>query len=204
MKWKWRRLFFALHRDVGFVCLGLTVVYAVSGIAVNHRQHWDYNYAVGEETLAVGSPSALLGLVTTAPPDEGRVVRDAQDQVVERLTAVLGRQAPPRKAFWRGPDRLSLFFGEADEDVVDYLPSRGVVEHTVRRERFLVRAFNFLHLNESRRVWTWVADGYAAMLLFLAFSGVLLVRGRRGLAGRGGLLVALGVLVPVVAVLLLR
>jgi hypothetical protein len=49
-----------------------------------------------------------------------------------------------------------------------------------------------------------VADAFAVALFFLAVSGVFLVRGRRGLRGRGGVLVALGILLPVLAALLLR
>ena len=33
----WRKLNNALHRDVGFLIVGLTIVYGVSGLAVNHR-----------------------------------------------------------------------------------------------------------------------------------------------------------------------
>ena len=30
-----------LHRELGFFAVGLTLVYAISGIAVNHVHHWD-------------------------------------------------------------------------------------------------------------------------------------------------------------------
>ena len=88
--------------------------------------------------------------------------------------------------------------------MVDYLPSKGVVEVTRVAQRPLIRQFNFLHLNEGRRYWTYVADLFAVLLVFLAVSGPLIVRGRRGLRGRGGVLVAVGVLVPLLAYLLLR
>ncbi len=39
----WRRVLVGLHRDIGFLILGLTLVYGVSGIAVNHRHHWNPN-----------------------------------------------------------------------------------------------------------------------------------------------------------------
>jgi len=35
------------HRDVGYLCAGLVVVYAVSGVAVNHHHEWDYNLGTG-------------------------------------------------------------------------------------------------------------------------------------------------------------
>lgn len=200
---KWRRWLLALHRDFGFFAIGLTVVYAVSGIAVNHREDWNYNQSMSAETRSLGVPSTLLGL-SPGEGGEGQLARDQEDALVARLTAALGRPALPRKAFWRGPDRLSLFFGERDEDVVDYQPSTGGAELIVRSDRLLVRDMNYLHLNEGRGAWTWIADGFAVILIFLALSGALIVRGRKGLRGRGGILTLLGVILPVVAVLLLR
>jgi len=198
---RWRPWLYVLHRDVGYLCLGLTVVYAVSGVAVNHRHHWDYDYTTEVEHREVGRPAALLGEGEAASP--GELARARQDELVGRIAAALGKPGPPRAAFWRGPDLLSLFFGEGDADVADYEPSTGRLVRTWRRPRFLIRAFNVLHLNEHRHVWTWFADGYAVLLLFLAVSGTVMVRGRRGLSGRGGVLALLGVAVPVLALWLL-
>jgi hypothetical protein len=66
----------------------------------------------------------------------------------------------------------------------------------------LLRVANWLHLNRGKKAWTYVADGYAAFLLILAGTGLFMLPGRKGLIGRGGLLVALGVAVPVLYVTL--
>ncbi|TNF31174.1 MAG: hypothetical protein EP329_12725 [Deltaproteobacteria bacterium] len=198
---RWRKWLHALHRDFGFFAIGLTLVYAISGIAVNHREDWNYNLSTTHEARALGVPSALL---EAAPGgDEGQLARDREDELVSRITATLGRPAP-RKAFWRGPDRLSLFFGPGESDVVDYQPSDGSAQLVTKTERPLVREMNYLHLNEGRGAWTWIADAFAVILIFLAISGALIVRGKRGLRGRGGVLTALGVLLPVIAVLMMR
>ena len=39
-----RKLLRALHRDVGYIAVGLTLVYALSGLALNHIQDWDPNF----------------------------------------------------------------------------------------------------------------------------------------------------------------
>ena len=51
----------------------------------------------------------------------------------------------------------------------------------------------------SEGAWTWIADVYAVALLFMATSGMFVLRGRTGLAGRGKWLVGAGILIPVVA-----
>lgn len=205
----WRATLQWIHRDLGFLAVGLTLVYAISGIAVNHRADWDYNRTSSTETVAVGTPAALLSelpadrrAVVTADPT---AVTDAEVAVLaERVGAALGRQGAPKNLFWRGPDHLSLHFATGGRDVVEYALSAGTAEATIARDRFLLRELNFLHLNEGRRGWTWVADAYAVVLVFLAVSGAIIVKGKKGLRGRGGVLVALGVLIPLVAVWLLR
>jgi len=198
----WRRTLLVLHRDVGFFALGLTLVYGVSGLAVNPRGDWDYNASSALTRHAVGSPAELLGLEAdgVAP---GALARAEQARLVTTLARLSERSEAPTKVMWRSPGRLSLLYGEGGRDVVDYLPESGVLELERRRPRPLLRQLNFLHLNEGRSFWTYVADLYALALVFLGVSGVLVVRGRRGLGGRGGLYALAGVVVPLVAYWLL-
>ena len=49
-----------------------------------------------------------------------------------------------------------------------------------------------------------IADAYAGVLIVLALTGIFLVRGRKGLSGRGGLLMALGILLPLVYAIAVR
>jgi hypothetical protein len=204
----WRRTLLFLHRDVGYLSTGLVIAYAVSGFAVNHRQDWNYNQSREVEPLRVGTPTELLATagerpeVVAARVDALGAGDDAA--LIAAVTRALGRATPPRNAFWRGPDRLSLFYGAGATDTVDYHPSTGMAERTILRDRPLFRDLNFLHLNEGRRLWTYVADLFAVALAFLAVSGAVMIKGRLGLRGRGGVLIALGVVVPFVALLLLR
>jgi len=65
---KWNRL---IHRDLGYLCVGLTVVYAVSGLAVNHVRDWNPNFQVTETWWSLGpieaedprSPEVVVGIL---------------------------------------------------------------------------------------------------------------------------------------------
>ena len=35
-----------LHRDLGYLFVGMIIVYALSGIAINHRKDWNPNYVI--------------------------------------------------------------------------------------------------------------------------------------------------------------
>jgi len=40
---KWSRI---LHRDIGFFFIGTSIIYGLSGIAINHLKDWNPNYVV--------------------------------------------------------------------------------------------------------------------------------------------------------------
>jgi uncharacterized protein len=172
----------ALHRDVGYLAVGLTFVYALSGIAVNHITDWtdgDPSFAAYEVTHELG-PLAGDDLAV-AIAVEGR----------------LGITTEPREVYRASAERLDIVF---DKRTLHVDPSSGRVIDEGQRPRFLLRAANWLHLNRGKKAWTFVADAYAAGLLLLATSGVFMIAGKKGILGRGAVLVAIGAAIPIVYV----
>jgi hypothetical protein len=79
-------------------------------------------------------------------------------------------------------------------------PLTGHVVDEGQKPRFLLRVANWLHLNRGKKAWRYVADTYAAVLLLLSISGIFMIKGPKGLLGRGAILVAAGVAIPVLYV----
>jgi len=179
-----RRVCRFLHRELGFLAVGLTLVYAISGIAVNHAHHWDANY---RRTRQVSH----MDPVGTGPTSEIEPV------VLRRLRPDL-----PVKNTWRVSETLFQVFLEGGSIDVDLVTGEVVSQEF--RERPLLFDLNFMHLNSGKAPWTGIADAYAGILIILAVSGIFLVRGGKGLAGRGGVLMGLGFLLPIVYALLVR
>jgi len=184
----WRRWNRAIHRDAGYLCVGLTLLYALSGIALNHLHDWNSGWRF-ERTE-----------VRFAPPASPATLSE------ERLAAIvgeLGGPEPPTALFRRGPAAVRAFFPEGR--VVDLDLADGVARGELARPRPVLGRMNALHLNRGGRAWTWLTDLYAGVLALLAVTGALILRGREGLRGRGGWLVAAGVLLPLaVGALFLR
>ncbi|MEZ4650044.1 MAG: PepSY-associated TM helix domain-containing protein [Candidatus Eisenbacteria bacterium] len=171
-----------IHREFGYFTVGLTLVYAISGLAVNHAHHWNANYKRTETVQQIEPPG-------TGPTPE------VTQLVLERLAL-----DEPIKNTWReSPEKLQVFLEGASIDV-DLVTGQAVREGMTPRPWFY--ELNFMHLNTGKGPWTVIADAYAAVLILLAISGIFLVKGRKGLAGRGGILMALGILLPIVYVLL--
>jgi len=171
-----RRLVIATHRDVGYFIAGLTVIYAVSGIAVNHIDDWNPSYVVRSEVVE-------LGPLPDAPTEE------LAAEVLRRL----GIDERPRSVVRMAPLQLKVFLDNRNLTVG--LPVGTVTDERSRRRIAFFEA-NYLHLNHGKGLWTWFADAYAVGLLLLACTGIFIVPGKKGLGGRGRWLLLAGLAVP--------
>jgi uncharacterized protein len=181
-RFSWRGLLRAVHRDAGNLAVGLTIVYAASGLAVNHIADWDPNFKSHKITHELGGPL------------EG----DDQD-VATKVMARLSIPGKPSDVYRATPDELEITL---DKRTLHVDTKSGRVVDDGEEPRFFLRLANWLHLNRGKKAWTYVADGYAGVLLLLAFSGMFMLPGRKGLIGRGGIFVLVGAAVPILYVTL--
>jgi len=83
-----------------------------------------------------------------------------------------------------------------------YTISTGTVEYEKHTKRPFVYWINKLHYNQIKG-WSPIADIFAASLLFFAVSGILIVRGKKGIAGRGLWYLLAGLSIPVIYIFLI-
>ena len=179
---RWRPWLRALHRDLGYLAVGLTLVYALSGLAVNHIADWDPNFRNYEVSHQVAAP---------LPADD----RAAAEAVLRALSLDTALQ----DLFRVDEHELQIL---VDGATLHVRTDTGEVREEGQRPRLLLRIANWLHLNRGKKAWTYAADAYAVGLLTLALTGLFMIPGKKGLLGRGAALVALGVAVPVLYVAL--
>lgn len=179
---RWRGWLRAIHRDVGYLAVGFTVIYAVSGLAINHIKDWDPNFTSLEKTVTIAPIPADL-------PD---------DEAVKRVLAAAGTGTPDD--VFRAGDEIRLSYQSGAQ--VTAIGDTGEVTVQARTPRFFLRVVNWLHYNRGKAAWTYLADAYAVLLLYLAISGMFMIKGRLGLRWRGLALVGLGIAVPASYVIL--
>jgi hypothetical protein len=172
----------ALHRDAGYFGVGLTLVYALSGLAVNHIADWDPSFRQIAKTHQIPDP---------LPSDAAAVGK--------RVLVALDIKETPSEVYAAGEDAVDVVL---EHRTLHVTPSSGKVVEEGQSPRLFLRAANWLHLNRGKKAWTYVADTYAVILLYLAISGLFMLPGRKGLVGRGALIAALGAAVPIGYVLL--
>ena len=172
----------ALHRDAGYFVVGLTLVYALSGLAVNHIADWDPSFRQISRTHQVEAPL----------PEQAQAAS-------RKVLAELGIAERPREVYAVGAGTQDIQFDRRSLHVT--LASGKVLEEG-QSPRWFLRAANWLHLNRGKKAWTMIADTYAVLLLVLATSGLFMIPGRKGLLGRGALIAIGGALVPALYVVL--
>ncbi len=176
---KWRKWNNIIHRDLGYLACGLTLAYAVSGIAVNHTHDWNPNYKIEKTRISVG---AIADSSTAVSED-----------AVQAILGQLGEDGTVTGTYPLNPRTLQVFAD--DRSILIDVKTGDVVYEKVTRRPGLYEV-NFLHLNHPKKLWTYVADLYAVVLFTLALTGLFVIGGKKGIKGRGAWLVSIGVLIP--------
>lgn len=175
MAFKWRKWNRVIHRDFGYLFFGMTIIYALSGIAINHRNDWNPNYIIIEQTI-----------------DESPFLQKPSRQDVLNMLEKYGVDGDYRKHYFPSPETLKIFL-TGGTAIVNIETGKGYIELTKRRSVF--REMNYLHYNPSK-YWTWFSDIFAGALMLLALTGILIPRGGDGITARGAWLTLLGITIP--------
>ena len=173
MNWrKWNR---RIHRDLGYLFFGMTILYALSGIALNHRDTWNPNFIVIEKVISE------------------QVFQDRPDKdAVIQLLKKHGLSSSYRKHYFPSDKQLKIFL-TGGYAILNLETGKGYVELTKRRAVF--REINYLHYNPSS-AWTWISDLFSVSLILLALTGIFIPRGKDGINARGAWMSLLGILIP--------
>lgn len=175
VKKRWRAWLRAIHRDVGYLAVGFTIIYALSGIAMNHIDDWDPNFVQSERSLKIAPITDEL----------------TDDEAVARIDAVTGFTSKPKEVF-RAGDEVRLSY----ENGAEIVAIGADVTVQARSDRFFFRVANWLHATRGKAAWKFFADAYAVLLLYLAISGIFMIKGKLGLKWRGTVLITAGFAVP--------
>jgi hypothetical protein len=173
---KWSRI---LHRDIGYFFIGASIIYGLSGIALNHLHDWNPNY-----TVIVNDFETDLTLTKS---------RDLKSNILLLLDDIDNRDNY-KSHYYPETDFLKIFLKGGSSVVVNTGTGKGWAEFLKKRPVFY--EVNFLHYNPNSW-WMWFSDIFAGALILLAITSIFMVRGNKGAWGRGGIYIALGIIIPI-------
>ena len=177
---KWRKLNRILHRDLGFFFFGMTIIYALSGIALNHIDDWNPSYIIQSDEITVEN----------LPADQSAIDKKYATEITEKFDD----RGNFKNYYFPDDQTLKIFIDDGSIEL-DLSTGKKKKEKTSRRPVFY--EMNYLHYN-PQNWWTWFSDIYAIGLIIIAVTGLFIIRGRKGITGRGAWLTVIGILIPII------
>lgn len=179
---KWNRI---LHRDFGYFFFGLTIIYSISGIALNHKKDWNPNYNITYKDITI-SDNIDKSAVT-------------QDWVMKFLHKY-HEEDHYKKYFFPDARTLKIFIDNGSI-TINMETKQGYIEKIVKRPFFF--EINFLHYNPGKW-WLWFSDIFCVALIIIAFSGLFIIaKSKNSLSRRGWWFILLGLVIPIWALIFL-
>jgi uncharacterized protein len=175
---KWNRI---LHRDIGYFFVGASIIYGISGIALNHLSDWNPNYMVRIEKTMV-KEDLSKPVITEA-------------KIINLLKQLDAEDMYKSYNYIENDSVLRIYLTGRSSVTVDLESGLASAEFLTRRPIFYHT--NFLHYNPNR-IWTWFSDIFAGALIFFALSSFFMIKGKKGAWGRGGIYIIAGIIIPLV------
>jgi hypothetical protein len=165
------------HRDIGYLIAGLTIIYAVSGIALNHKHDWNPNYIIENR-----------GFTTEVKITRETISKETALAILESIPGDLGY-----KTYYFPSGNILTIFIEGGSVRINTRTGEGTVEKISKRPLFY--QINFLHYNPGKW-WKYFSDIFCVALILVTITGLFLVKGKNGITRRGAVLTAIGIILP--------
>ncbi|MBM6865487.1 PepSY-associated TM helix domain-containing protein [Bacteroides caecigallinarum] len=167
-----------IHRDLGFLMVGLCLVYGVSGFLLNHMNGKDPAFKTTESRVELKK-----GM------DKDEIIAEwISDSGLPRL----------KKVFRIDDEHFRIML---DGGVGIYNSHTGITEYETHEKRPVIYWLNRLHYNRVNG-WNVMGDFFAFSLVFFAISGLFMIKGKNGIVGRGKWYLLVGILIPILYVFL--
>jgi hypothetical protein len=181
MTWKqikrWNR---DLHRDIGYFVSTLIISYCISGIALNHVNDWNPDFILSKKTIAI------TDTISKNTPSKENLL----------YWSKLVGESSYKLADVPAPGQLKIYYDKATLHI-HFHEGIGIYESIQRRPLFYET--NVLHRNTIKG-WKWASDVFALLLIGVNLTGLFILKGKYGIAGRGKWLILAG-FAPIVLVL---
>lgn len=184
---KFRKWFRIIHRDLSFLFTGMILVYAISGIVLNHRDTINPDFIIRNKTLI------LDGFALS-----GNNISDAQ---LNKIVSLFDDQAKILKHYNRNDSIVKVFI--AGGATIELNRNSGEASYESIRKRPFFHELNWLHFN-PKKGWTIFSDLFAVSLIIITFTGLFMNKGKHGIIGRGGIELITGILIPLIFVWIMK
>ena len=127
----WRKLNRWIHRELGFLFFGMTIIYGISGIALNHHaaRHWDPGLISHSTSLQY--PGTLSK-------------SDVDRSSIEKILEITGERENYKQYYFPNQDHIMIYLKGGH---ITVNMQTGSMQLTKIRNRPVFSELNYLHYN---------------------------------------------------------
>lgn len=162
----WKRANIAVHRDLGYFFCFMTIIYGISGIALNHASDWNPDFVIDRNKIEMKLPSEK---------------KDINKEIVLQELKRLDESDGFLMFDFPSSKKMKLYFKNGSM-LYDLEKGTGEIERIKRRPIF--NEVNFMHRNPGM-LWTWFSDIFAFSLIVLSITGLFILNGKKSIKARG-------------------
>lgn len=175
-----------IHRNLSYFFAGVILIYAISGLAMNHLKDFNPKYTMSQrEYITEGVYPRKINSFN-------------KDEIIFILSEV-GEQENYARHYYPNNNTLKVFMKDGSSLSINL--KDGNAKYESIKKRFFFSQTTSLHYNPNRW-WTIFSDIFAVSLIIITISGAIISRGKNGLLGRGGFLFLTGILIPILFLIL--
>ncbi|WP_390620910.1 PepSY-associated TM helix domain-containing protein [Novipirellula galeiformis] len=194
----WMRTMVQWHWISSAVCLVAMLMFAITGITLNHAAQIETTPVVENQIVTV--PESLLSGATL---DSATEASPLPSELAQWLSDQLAISIGTRQAEWSEEEIYLSMPAPGSDAWLSIDRASGDVEYE-RTSRGWVAFFNDLHKGRNTgAAWKWLMDVFAVATLVFCFSGLFLLVAHARQRRMTWPLVGLGFVVPALVVLLL-
>jgi hypothetical protein len=175
----------SLHRDIGYIFVGMIIAFSVSGIALNHRTQWNpvrYLYELKKVPTSFHLPKESV----------------TRDNI--KAFSIKNKLGDFQSFNFSGDSTLGIYYKSADA-TIDLVT--GKCQINIWRDRPILAQLYSLHSAFSDDNWyKYYSDVFGLGLIFISLSGMFLMRGKYSFRKRGWWLALAGTLIPLLSLFL--
>lgn len=176
-----------IHRDLSFFYAGVILIYAFSGFMLNHKKDFNSEYDITRKEFVL----------------EGSFPKQKTEFTKEYVLSVMKQLGEEEKNYTKhyfpSDNEVKVFIKGGSSLVMN--PKNGAALYESVKKRAVISAMNRLHYNPNR-YWTIFSDIFIGSLVVITITGLIMVKGKKGITGRGGILFILGLILPLLFMIL--
>lgn len=186
MKRKFIKYSRIVHRYLSYFFAGVILIYAMSGLEMNHLKDFNPQYTMKQREY-------------TASGSYPRKTDSFSKEEIVTLLSDIDEQDNYARHYYPNKNTMKVFMRDGSSLSIDL--SNGNAKYESIKKRVFFSQITSLHYNPNRW-WTIFSDIFAISLIVITITGTVIVTGKKGLIGRGGLLFVAGILIPILFLIL--